>query len=522
MLNYEATYEKRPAPSDLYLAMESFFEDLSGRVEDEELHEYVLKLHMDFSRAEEFNQEVIKSHIGFRSKSKIYNPFETETPNALNWFLSPHKAEIIQNRSITCPSPYTGTICSTDKSIYLDYELFHGGICIFYYLFCDEAGNFFALIADSTTGNEIAIIAPKDLIVIKLHNSATGKSKFYTRFLSFLARYKRAVLRYVEKKSESLVHVSGVLNHWGHVMAQEVPANLHFSNLFLNKFDVFIEGKRKFYSINDLMDIDEDSVFSIINEEDIALKIMELNALAVRPTSSNFKFDDMCRRFIIKNSLEKSLCDFEDLQVKLHGHGPIVCIDLRVNKRVWLEQERGIIELIDAISDKDPNSFFIITGWTTGENNKGWTQDEDIIQEERNLASRIIEGVSRPSHVISVVGCNMPLKVSLAANLADFHISPWGSGVSYYWEIGDIPGIIHGNIHCIKKYRDRPLIASMNFLSKLTPQEFIDSQHITDFFDGEQIGEESGSQMRFDYSLKPCIVSDLAIKMIFEDHALSK
>jgi hypothetical protein len=388
----------------------------------------------------------------------------------------------------------TSLIYKSTKSIYTYYPEIHGGISVVWYVFKSN-NSFFFLANDGTKGEDMALYYPSTGKAYPLASGCPRTGRFFDKPIEQIRKFPQEVYSYINSKSESSVALlQATCNHWGHVMAQELPA---YDNLpETNNYKALALGRSfiDYNKFNSRLGIRALSV----TDEHINEVIFRNNLLVARPTTRTFQFTNYHALELINNAKDEVNSDlFNSLNsAKLTGHS-IYAFDIRINQRVPLNQVDMFQTYINSCSKRFEQPIFVVTGWSSKGDKLDTQEDLSIIKAEFELFNSL--KASNPGFkLFRCIGLPLSEKI-LVQSLCEYHVSSWGSGLSYFWEIVRIPGLVHGNKHCLSR-KQRPLISRRDEV-ELPRQSFLSVEDVLDVDSrtGLQIKQYDQNLMRNNY-----------------------
>jgi hypothetical protein len=410
------------------------------------------------------------------------------------------KQNILMTGTASSPSPYTYSINYSQHGFYAFFPDLHGGIPIFSYPFSDQDDNFFLLITDSTKGVVLAVLALNINTVYVLERSATQRSKFYHKLLTDILRDSSSASEYLENATNGVAAVTGVLNHWGHSMAQEYPLFVSKRLTAIKDIAAHIAGPRHYFDVQQLTK----QYFEASSDMEIQRHIQRHRLLPLRLTTENFAFDLQCRVALLSGALTSAKRDLDELAALTADSYPAIALELRVNKRKLTNQVECYSRLCLDLASVYRRPCVLFMGWTSSTANKNCEYSNNFIKEENNVYESITASLPCNIQHFSFVGCTPSCKATLASFLIDYYVSSWGSGLSYYWEIGGKPGFVHGAPHNDRGSAiNKPLISTPHFCNRLPPQCSMRADEVTFSSSG-------------DYTIDPQTFSQRILKGIVE------
>lgn len=128
--------------------------------------------------------------------------------------------------------------------------------------------------------------------------------------------------------------------------------------------------------------------------------------------------------------------------IKLRKCFPIVWIGVTGQKRLWVEQEQGLIKIINKLALSFPGMAVIFDGWTSPLNP---THIDNVeIENDKKVANIIFSALPESVTTVSVIGKSSFEKIALG-NEVDFYITNWLQGSLHVDNICKKKGVGHNN-----------------------------------------------------------------------------
>ena len=409
-----------------------------------------------------------------------------------------NKYSVLLNKYALAYDIKTSKFHKSTRSIYTYYPNIHGGISVIWYLF--KTDNYIFLLAnDGTKGEDLGLYYPSVGEAYPIARGCPRQGRFFDMPIQQIRNSPQDFYSYINSEEEPTVTIlQGTCNHWGHVMAQEMPAYDDLPEE--NNYKALAAGKSylNYRKFNSRLNINAQN----LNDKNINDTIFQENLLVVRPTTRGFQFTSTHASELISEAKAETDSDFfASLNAKKISGRSIYAFDLRINQRVPLNQEDMFEIYVNLCSNhKASPPLFVVTGWSSKGKQFDTIEDSQTIQKELELFRNL--KIRNPSfEVLPCIGLPLSEKI-LIQSLCEFHVSSWGSGLSYFWEIVRIPGIVHGNKHCLSR-NQRPLI-SRSDESNLPLQSFLSADDIIDIDSrtGHTIQGDNNLLMRNNYRVK--------------------
>ena len=395
----------------------------------------------------------------------------------------------------------SGDYCETTKNIYTFYPQYHGGISVIWYLFLGPSYPFF-LANDGTKGVDLALYYPSENLAIPLDRGCPKQSSFFDGPIEVIRNQGADFWQYINHSNiePRVCILQGVCNHWGHVMAQEYPSYSYLSNK-IQDLNIIRSG-RSFFDYDHLMrstNTISNHILHFENDREINFHLFSKNLLAFRPTTRDFSFSSFHANSVLSETDRNTSISFKRrIDEILLANASIIAIDIRLNQRVMLNLNEFIDKFVLLVSQKIDSCIFVFTGWTSKGRDIDDDRDTECIKRESRFVSELQSSLSFLNS-FSVIGCSPAEKLYIQSKCL-FHVTSWGSGLSYYWEICGIPGFVHGNSFVIKNLA-KPLISSPS-RTGLPAQYFVPLEFVSDYSDlDEALVAQGACLMRYNYRI---------------------
>ena len=204
---------------------------------------------------------------------------------------------------------------------------------------------------------------------------------------------------------------------------------------------------------------------------------------------------DKIINYSLSSSVRESLS--QDLQgFSKENFSLVILFTLRFNNRSWLDQEKGICEIIVRLSQTFSGSIaLIIDGKNTsfsGEklsSHGEWMMKENLSDLEYTTAERIKATISSDTiTVINTIGCSLAESINWSL-LCDFFVAPWGAGLVKYKWITNTPGLIYSSRKVLMEKNDLHIYDSPAYRENAYPWEYVDPLMVFDQGDDFKIGQ---------------------------------
>lgn len=179
--------------------------------------------------------------------------------------------------------------------------------------------------------------------------------------------------------------------------------------------------------------------------DDIFKYSISNNCFYLQP-SSNFLTAEFCQFLITRSRiiLERSTSSDDQRNISLLSGGSHfkILVNLRTDRRIWREQERGISWIISQLREFYPNLVVVFDGYSSYKNGEMPQNALDCIQRQEQLASLIALSSGIKSY-ISIIGRSFDAKIAFAS-YCDCYLLGYGAAIILPYIIG-IPGVIHAS-----------------------------------------------------------------------------
>ncbi len=407
------------------------------------------------------NIEYLLKEVSTEDRDKLMRKGDSE------YILKSQRA-MIKNSRIDFISPFSGKILSSTESIYFLKNVF--------YKFIDKE-TFYLIF--SGMGRKCSIFFPKNNLVINLFQKKASyvPSKELLNYFKFLCLKDPFFLFKINKNKKNIIAIIDFSRNIGHHLWDNLTGlndlietgNINFCKKLIiacpepygKLEELFPEIPREKIVRKNFIKPD----FSFKNSDfyvKIGARFLE-ESLVDR--IKKYSFDKSSKEMLDKTK------DFKD------KHFPIVWVTLRVGVRSWLSQVSGLVSIINKLKEDFPNIGVIINGFAIPEfsfcKNKN---EKKMIDEELNIARKIISSVRSDISILNVVGCKMCENI-VWCDISDFYISPWGALLVNSLTICNKPGVIHSNTNVLIEQKEHYILQRADLKIPL----YIDSKNVVDF-----------------------------------------
>lgn len=162
---------------------------------------------------------------------------------------------------------------------------------------------------------------------------------------------------------------------------------------------------------------------------------------------------------------------------------PLLLLTLRLENRMWQEQEDGYIALVRRLAEDFPRLGVVLDGMNAG-NDKFSTHGRMSLDAERAMAARIVEGVGDRATVYDSIGC--PISESLMlCEAVDAYAAPIGAGMAKSRWVTNKPGVAFSNDVMLEPgHFDGSLYDNPKFREAPCPAVFVDAADVVNLGKG--------------------------------------
>ncbi len=162
---------------------------------------------------------------------------------------------------------------------------------------------------------------------------------------------------------------------------------------------------------------------------------------------------------------------------------PLLLLTLRLENRMWREQEEGYIALVRRLAEDFPRLGIVLDGMNAG-NEQFSTHARMSLDAELALAERIVRGTAPYAKVHNAIGC--PIAESLLlCDAVDAYVAPIGAGMAKSRWITNKPGVAFSNDVMLEpEHPDGSLYDNPKFREAPRPAVFVDQQAVTNLGKG--------------------------------------
>jgi len=121
---------------------------------------------------------------------------------------------------------------------------------------------------------------------------------------------------------------------------------------------------------------------------------------------------------------------------------PVIWVGISAQKRIWIEQEDGLTQIIKKLHERFPSLGVIFDGWTAPIHPS--ESDQNEISADIEIMNRIIQNIPKNIHTESIIGATSIEKIAFGNNV-DFYITNLITGSLHVDNICKKSGIGHMN-----------------------------------------------------------------------------
>jgi tetratricopeptide (TPR) repeat protein len=322
-----------------------------------------------------------------------------------------------------CPS--TGKIVQSNRSLFFHARLFFYRFVaseVFYLIF---AGVFQK---DSLYFPRLELIVhlvPQEMLLLRTKAKAKKQVELCkTEVVQNWTRFKSYFLSMREAKK--VVLVGYFFSIWHHLHNELSGLYKAQQAGCLHQIDQFLVVAPEYYcGIDEIFEIDSEKIKRLNAEseskkaewiiEEVKNEIFENNLFAFSLNEEVLKQYRKSSINVIKliyqHSLKKCspavLAEVEEAKQK---YFPLLWINVRLNQRVWLDQEEGIANIVKSLCSHFPNLGVVFDGFTRQERKGSLVvnpHEEQIIKQEKKLVSKIQSLLPQEIKIYNNIGCFM-------------------------------------------------------------------------------------------------------------------
>ena len=358
--------------------------------------------------------------------------------------ISHFKQNLLIHKKAWTICPFSGDHLSSDRGFYVSLK----GIPFFLYYF--ESIEPFYLIIDDVHGDAFALFFPETDIIIML--VALRKEWFLEAlihtFKSWVVNNYVDVFEYMHSDREKLLALVGAnLDQLGHALYNEVDALQEiFEHDMHRNIDSYQLGLYDFWHLAELFPkIDDKPVQYHKTQKSIFSSLVRENQLPVRPTHRQLFCSERLAKNVITTMRKMLPSKVINKIKKTQSNSPLLWIEVRArDRRVWLEQIEGSIQIINNLAQNFPKLGIVFAGWTKN-HEKDPVADKNI-KAENIIVDDILLGLNEDINTYRVIGVTMKEKLNWCVE-CDAYIMGYGTGSAFNIAIGRQPGVLHSNTY---------------------------------------------------------------------------
>jgi hypothetical protein len=440
---------------------------------------------------------VLGSHYPPIKKDYLVDSLESSDTD--NW---QDKAVLVGCIEIKCP--FSGNLIQSNESIYLGL-----GKTVFYRF--ESRGEVFFLISGLNESEKFSVYFPRRNAVClrtKILEVYIPKSSanFFLMFVQLWCLIRPYLLNNNTKEIVLLSTGSKFLGHslWNNLSALE---RMEKNSILSKVSDIYIcENNEGFFGSIECLFSTVKSKIRFFNKQ-TRLNYYKDNKLLFIAGSKFIprSITDKIINYSLSPSLRKSFS--QDMQGFLKERFCIVILfTLRFHNRSWLDQEKGICEIIIRLSQRFSGRIaLIIDGHNTNHNgNYLYSMAGNDLEKEKDVqvgeieyttAERIRNTISSDRiTVINTIGCSVIESINWSL-LCDFFVAPWGAGLTKYKWITNSPGLVYSSHKVLTEKPDLHIYDDPQYREDAYPCEYVDPAMVDD------ISKEGAFRSNFSLSI---------------------
>lgn len=417
-----------------------------------------------------------------RLLENIYtNRYKNDSQNQINQPLRltlPYQQSIIETGYIYSLCPFSGRILRSNKSFVINhFEVGHHDLQGFLYHFVGK--EIFYLMVGCPMGEKLLLYIPKLELIINFDQNLIGfvnPESSINKLKSYMVSYGKQVKSYLKTEKKKAVNLVGLGFNIGHHVWQDLAGiNILSKNNLLPQVDILL-GPGDYFSMRDIFsEIPSEKIVAVKDIWDTFKTIVSNNYVAFR-ANGTLIHEELANK-ICDVSFNKCSPDFlQQVESAKNKYFPLIGIQIRVSSRVWLEQAKGIANIITQLYSNFPNLGIVFDGWSLMENEDD-TAHRSIIKKERGVMKNILESIPEKVPTYSSIG-STTYDTVVWAKTVDFHITPLGAGILYSSWIANKPGIVHGHTFILDTYGNQVTMSTVR--ENNLPQVALPKQYVTD------------------------------------------
>jgi len=398
------------------------------------------------------------------------------------------------NGYIEIKNPFTGELIQSNES-------FIGHTTGYRFQFPDEV--FFLLTSIPHSNIETAYFFPKQNVLIYRSNTSIGKDDI-TSFISSIFINWELIKPYLLRKGPKAAAITVLGSHIDHHLWNELSAleRMDRNNALNNVAQCYVSSPQsEFFGPIDALFPRLSGKVQRMNPGELPKTVYRNHHLYVRPCDS-FISRNLADRIINYASNEAAVgqdfyASFQ--KVTKDRFTAIILFTIRLDNRSWIDQEKGICEILIKLSENyDGNIAFIIDGHNTnrlGTRLKSHKEDLiksrkgiDLFDEEYQMAERIKDAVSSNKiNIVNTIGCSVQESIRWCLQ-CDFFVAPWGAGLAKYKWVTNTPGLVFTSRQMLTSGGDLHIYDSLQYREDAYSCEYLDIEAVEDIDDISMIG----------------------------------
>lgn len=426
------------------------------------------------------------------TKQYIINGLTLHSSYASNW-----QDHAIEHGYIEIPSPFSGKLIKSYDSLLLSPDAFTTG-----YLFYDQ-GECFILITTKHSSHKYGYYFIKKNLFVYC-NRVFFNTSVLTKFLFSIFFDWKIIKLYLlsGKNKKRKIVTTGRETHIGHHLWNELSGlqRIEDKNLF-NKVAghyVTIGNSGEHFGKLDLLFPKLSQKINRVNMQDAARAIYESNCLHIRPGDTFIPLKLVDKIIGYANYPSSFSNELEVFDKKTFS--VIILFTLRIGDRCWIEQEKGICEVIDRLlKHYNVKISLILDGHNSSDSGEKLKSHGahlikkhigiDLFEEEYQMAERIKNSLASDKiQIINTIGCSVQESIRWCL-LSDFFVAPWGAGLAKYKWVTNSPGLVFSSQQALATNPDLHIYDDTRFREGATPCEYLDLSAIEDVDEESIVGK---------------------------------
>jgi len=344
---------------------------------------------------------------------------------------------IIETGYIYLTDPISGKVLRSNHSFFFYHQ---GWMPIYFYRF---SGNqvFYLAVSDFFSCKKF-LYFPYSETIIAYWLAFNSPIEAVNELKGYFIRYWKQVKDYIlNHQRKNIANIVGSINQIAHYFWQDITGiDYLYENEILSKVDKFLVNF-DFLSIHNIFpEIPQQNIIRF-TQEDIFNSILTNQLFVVRVTDNLIK-DSLCNR-IYTGCLNRAFPGvLEQIESAARKHFPLLWINIRVAKRVWLSQVEGIANLINQLYADYPNIGVVFNGCCLLETDEVGASSF-MIETEKLTMQQIVDLLPSDIDTYCVIGRHL-YETLLWVQTVTLHLTSHGSG-SLIPTLANKPGLLYGH-----------------------------------------------------------------------------